>query len=464
MTTRTLVLLFAASLSATAWSVTSSASAQPMDTYGMSSRSVAMAGAVTADVEDFSANYYNPAGLARGNAVRLGVGYFGALHDLSIDGLNSNVDPLRGLVGGLVVPGAIDDFHFAFGVGVHLNDDYVSRTRTLPSRRPRWEFYDNRPRRTFLAAHVAIRPVSWLSIGGGIAFLSYSASSLTARGTLDIASPDRNSHLESELRADLTTIRYPQVGVQIQASPELSFGLVYRGQFALDNTLQARIGCDGTDPNCDLGLSFTGLGDPFNGYLDLRSQSVNAFVPMQVSFGTSWQPTRDFRLNVEVTWVNWSSYQSPVGSSTIVLQIDVPEALRDRIFVPDGIVGSTPVPANFSDRLIPRVGAEGVVFRDRAVELRGRGGWFFEASPAPDQTGATNLVDTDRWSFSAGAGLRLHDLRPLLPGFVQIDAHVQYSFLPERSFQKTSLVDPVGDYRAGGQVFAGGLTLEVGFE
>jgi len=148
------------------------AAAQPMDTYGMGSRSVSMGGAVTADVEDFTANYYNPAGLARAGAARIGIGYFGAFHELQLNDLDSNVDPVRGLVIGLVVPGQIEDVRFAFGLGVHLNDDYVSRTRSLPSRRPRWEFYDNRGRRTFLAAHLAIRPVPWLTIGGGLAFLS----------------------------------------------------------------------------------------------------------------------------------------------------------------------------------------------------------------------------------------------------------------------------------------------------
>ena len=48
--------------------LTSSAAAQPIDTFGMGSRSIAMGGAVTADVEDFTANYYNPAGLARAGA------------------------------------------------------------------------------------------------------------------------------------------------------------------------------------------------------------------------------------------------------------------------------------------------------------------------------------------------------------------------------------------------------------
>lgn len=446
-------------------SVGARALAQPMDTYGMGSRSVAMGGAVTADVEDFTANYYNPAGLARSREARIGVGYFGAFHDLRIGGFDANVDPVRGLVLGLVVPGSIGDVRFAFGLGLHLNDDHVSRTRSLPARRPRWEFYDNRPRRTFLAAHLAIRPVEWLTIGGGISFLSFSTNRLSIRGDLDIAMPDRRSRLEHEILTDLTTIRYPQFGFQVQPTHELSFGAVYRGQFALDNTLEAVAGCATMDdPACNTRLSFTGLGDGFPGYFHLLTQSVNAFVPQQVSVGASWAPTDDFRVNAEVTWVNWSAYVSPVGRASILLRIEVPESLRGTIRVPDAIGGSVPQPALFEDRFVPRVGVEGVAFRERMVALRLRGGFFYEQSPVPNQSAITNLADSDRFAFSAGIGLRVEELRPLLPGFLQFDAHFQYALLADRTMTKASLVDPTGDYVIGGDILAAGITMEVGFE
>ena len=439
--------------------------AQPIDTLGMGSRSIAMGGAVTADVQDFTANYYNPAGLARAGAARVGVGYFGAFHEMQVNGQDSNIDPVRGLVLGLVVPGQIGDVRFAFGLAMHLNDDYLSRSRSLPSRRPRWELYDNRPRRTYLGANLAIRPFPWLTIGGGISFLSYSNNTLTARGSLDVISPERRSRLEHEIRTDLLTIRYPQAGIQVQPIPEVSIGLVYRGAFALDNTLVANVGCDdSSDPSCTTPLSFTGIGAPFPGYFNLLTQSVNAYVPQQVSLGGSWDITPDFRMNAEVTWVNWSSYISPVGTSAIRLVIDVPPSLVDLVRVPSEIAGSVPIPANFQDRFVPRLGAEGVALREPGVALRVRGGAFYENSPAPSQTEFTNLIDTDRWAFSAGAGLHLDQLRPFLPGFLDFDVHFQYAYFPERTMRKTSLVDPIGDYRAAGHGFAGGLTMEVGFE
>jgi long-chain fatty acid transport protein len=439
------------------------ARAQPMDTYGMGSRSIAMGGAVTADVEDFSANYYNPAGLVRGTSLRIGGGWYGAIHDLRVDGASSNVDPLHGAVMGLVVPGHIGDFRFSFGLAVHLPDDAVSRTRSLPHAQPRWELYDNRGHRTYLAAHLAIRPVDWLLIGGGISFLSLSSNALTIRGDLDIMNAS-SSHLESSLLANLTSIRYPQVGVQVIPIPELSFGLVYRGQFSLDNTLTAEVGCARSMPGCshDVSLLF-GSMPPFRGYFDLFTQSVNAFVPQQLSLGGSWSITPQFRVNAEVTWVNWSSYVSPIGTSDITLQIDLPPSLANMIRIPSNIAGTRPIAANFSDRFVPRVGAEGLAFQDSHVAIRVRGGFFYEQTPIPDQTGMTTLIDTDRWVWSVGLGLALIDLRPLLDGSLSFDLHLQYAYLPDRTTRKASFVDTTGDFVAGGQMFIGGLTMELAF-
>lgn len=439
------------------------ARAQPMDTYGMGSRSVALGGSVTADVEDFSANYYNPAGIVRSGELRVGVGWFGAHHEMSINDVNSNVDPVHGVILGLNVPGRIDDFRFGFGLGVHLPDQRISRTRTLPRRRARWELYDNRGQRTYLAVGGAIQPFDWLRIGGGIAFLSFSRNDLSIRGSIDIAAPERRSRLEHQLLGELITIRYPQVGVQVQPLPWLNFGVVYRGEFALSNDLTAQVGTpDGTGPD----RTEIVAGDiVIPGYFDLLTSSVNAYVPHQISFGASVEPIPNvLRLSLEATWLMWSQYVSPIGLSRIVLDIEVPPELEDTITVPDEIPQGNPVDASFSDRIVPRIGVEWTAVRNTDLVFDLRAGYFYENSPAPEQTGFSNLVDTDRHAWSLGAGLELLQLRPLIPGSLAIDVHVQYGWLPSRTHRKTSPIDPVGDYVAQGHIVAGGANVELRFE
>ena len=437
------------------------ASAQPMDTYGMSSRSMALGGAVSADVEDYSANYYNPAGIVRSGELSIGLGWFGAAHEFALDDEPSNVDPASGITFGLNVPGHIGDFRFGFGLGVHLPDQRVSRTRTLPRARPRWELYDNRPQRTYLSTHVAIQPVEWLRIGGGISFLSLSTNRLQLRGILDAGAPSA-SRVEHSLVAELTTIRYPQVGLQLQPVPWFNFGFVYRGEFALDNGLQAVVGTpdgSGEDPTV---IRFGTI--MINGFLDLLTQSVNAYVPHQFVWGASVEPADWIRISVDVTWLLWSGYISPLGLSQIQLVIDVPPELEDTIMVPDSFPTQLQQPASFSDRVVPRIGVEMTPYRDADLAFDVRVGYFYENSPVPAQTGFANLVDTDRHAWSLGVGLDLTGLRPLLPGALSFDAHFMYAWLPPRATIKTSLIDPVGDYVAEGHIFSGGATVGVSFE
>jgi long-chain fatty acid transport protein len=439
------------------------AAAQPMDTYGMSSRSVALAGAVSADVEDGSANYYNPAGIVRDGRLHIGLGWFGAIHDLYLNEHSSDVDPVHGVILGLNVPGKVGDFRFGFGLGVHLNDQRVSRTRTLPRAWPRWELYDNRPHRTYLSTHVAIQPVEWLRIGGGMAFLSYSSNQLRLRGEPNDAT--HLSRIEHELVGELTTIRYPQVGIQLGPWENFNFGITYRGEYALDNKLVAEVGNpDGSPVN-----GAVVIVGPYavNGYFFLLTQSVNAYVPHQISFGASWQPVPELRVGMELTWLMWSLYVSPIGRSRVILDIDtsdLPPDIAGMIRIPENIPEQMPIPANFQDRVVPRLGVEVTPYRTTDLAIQLRAGYFYEHSPAPEQMGYTNLVDTDRHTWSFGAGVDLLELRPLLPGHLSLDLHLTYSWLPERAMIKESPIDPFGDYVAWGHIFAGGVTVDTVFD
>jgi long-chain fatty acid transport protein len=113
-----------------------------------------------------------------------------------------------------------------------------------------------------------------------------------------------------------------------------------------------------------------------------------------------------------------------------------------------------------SDRWVPRFGIEYTPTTGLAL----RAGYVFEDTPIPTQTDFTNLVDSDHHVLSVGAGLRIDDLEPAIGGFVQVETHLSVTYLPEREHVKESLVDPVGDYRAGGHVLAGGVTAELVFE
>ncbi|RLB52634.1 MAG: hypothetical protein DRJ42_14290 [Deltaproteobacteria bacterium] len=432
----------------------SDVSAQAMDSFGLGSRSTAMGGAVSAHVSDPSANYYNPAGIAGFDGVQLMAGYFYSMPNLFVDGNDSNVDDISGIVFGLTVPGSIGPVNFAFGLGGHLPDGRVSRSRSLPRRQPRWELYDNRPHRTLLSTNVAVEPVPWLRIGGGISFQAFSENDIHIGGEIGLLGLEMDTDLVQEVDFAIRTIRFPTAGVQADPTDWLSFGLNYRGEYALSNELIGEVAVDLLTPGVD----------PFAAYVLIETASINAFVPQQLSMGTTVKPLEGLMLSAEVTWVNWGSYQSAVGASSVILTIDVPPSLEDLISVPDSITPGVPVAAEFSDRWVPRFGGEYTEKFSETFSLSGRFGYVYENSPAPPQTGFTNLIDSDRHVFSLGLGTRLGMFRPLLPGWVDVDMHFQWSHLPDRDHVKQSPADPTGDYRAGGDIFNLGATVNVGFE
>ncbi len=434
---------------------TSPAAANPLDAFGFGSRAAGMASAQTADATDFSANYYNPAGLVRGDELRIDVGWFYADSDLSLSGEDTNVDPVHGLVAGIAAPGRAFGVPIAFGLGLHLPDDRVSRVRSIRQQQPRWEMYDNRNQRLYLAANLAIEPLPGLAIGGGLAFMSSTKGTLDVSGEVVFPAADE-SELRHRVDADLTAVRYPQAGVRWAPRDWIELGVVYRGEFQLDLDILASLeGSVATERGCD--ESACAVAD---GVLILETHSVNAFLPQQVAGGVALSPDDRTRIALDLTWVDWSAYRSPTAKVFYDLELDIHlESFEVPPIPPPSLV----VPANFHDTFVPRIGAERTFPLGRTVTIAGRLGWAYEPSPAPPQTGITNFVDADRHHVTAGAGVLLSGITPVLPGPLRIDAHAHLIAIPEQSIDKTDPADTVGDYRASGTVTSFGATVGADF-
>lgn len=444
---RTLAL---ATTSALAFSFAASpASANPPDTFGFGSRETAMGGAVAAETRGFAASYYNPAALARSRALEVGIGYFRAEHSLEMNGRDNGVDPVKGLNGGLVVPGELFEIPFAFGIAVHLPDDRISRVRALRQEQPRWELYDNRNQRLFLAANLAIEPVPWLWIGGGLSFMSSTRGRLDISGGANVFRPD-DSQLRHEVDADLTAVRYPQAGVRVALGKRVALAAVYRGEFQLGLDLSAHLLGD-----------ISGLTTALYA---LETRSVNNFLPQQVVLGGSWAVTDRLKTTFDATWIDWSAYVAPVARLDAVLDIPPPPSGWPSTVTPPTTPAPTRIePLRMYDRVVPRVGLEWLALEGHRSKGFLRAGYELAKSPIAAQTGVTNYVDRDRHSISLGIGGTFSRLLPELPGSLTIDGHVQMSVLPTETTMKTSAADLVGDYTAGGHIWNVGATVGFAF-
>ena len=149
------------------------AQANPLDAFGWGARAPALGNAYAAVADDSSASYYNPAGLARAQGLRIDIGYQVASPRLDVSGVRQELFDTRGVQAGLVLPGQIRSVRFAIGVQLFLPDLHVTRIHVLQHDRPRLQLYDNRTQRLFLAANLSLRIVRGLYIGGGLAFLLF---------------------------------------------------------------------------------------------------------------------------------------------------------------------------------------------------------------------------------------------------------------------------------------------------
>lgn len=430
------------------------ARANPADAYGFGARSSGLAGAVGADVSDFSANYANPAGLARARGLELSVGVLRADPELTLDGRDSRVDAAQGVVAGIVAPGRIAGVPFAFGLAAHVPDQRLSRARTLEESEPRWILYDNRPQFLYLSANLAVAPVRWLAVGGGIGFMAATEGSFHVTGTAVL--PDAagvrsqyDSQLTHEVDAALTVVRYAQAGVLLAPRDDLRFAATFRDEAQVDLRVSADL----------RGQLDAGLLDVPLAYA-VESETVEAFVPRRVGAAASVDATRALRIDLEIDWVQWSHFRSPASRTLTRLDVRAPAGLP--LDVPGNTPPTTPEPARFGDRFVPRVGVEyRVSVGGTAIPVRA--GYAFERSPVSDQTGRTNFVDTDRHRFALGVGIA-HDLvSGLVPASAGCDLFGEYSALPSRLVTKQSPADFVGDYRASGFILVGGIDAWIRF-
>jgi hypothetical protein len=455
---RTRLRFVLAAAASAALASSSDARANEADTYGLGSRSTAMGGAVAADVSDFSANYYDPAGLVAAPGVELAIGYTYAANRLLIDGKDTHVSNVHGLVGGLVAPGKFLGVPFAFGIGTYLPDSGLSRVKALRQETPRWALYDERSSILFLAASLAIRPTPWLEIGGGATFLAATHGSFEITGKADVLHP-YDSALRHQVDADLDAIRYPQLGARIKVGSLGNLALVYRGETKLKLAIDAHL-----KGNVD----FASVLVPLT--YDLASRTIDAFLPQQVVLGASYSKIERLHVNVDLAFVNWAAFESPTARTTADLHIVPPPGVP--ITIPPQPKPTQVLPPRFSDRLVPHLGVEyllpafgaprpvrGLDKPRPAVEVPLRAGYVYEATPVPPQTGVTNFVDSDRHTITAGTGIVLNAPTSWMPGSIALDIHGQLSILPERVTLKANAADFVGDYRASGTMAGVGSTL-----
>lgn len=422
------------------------ARANPLDAFGLGARAPALGSAYSAVADDSAANYYNPAGLARGTDLRIDLGYQAAVPRLSVSGAPQPLMETRGLTAGVVLPGQIFGVRFAFGVSLFLPDQHVTRIRVLSFDQPRLHMYDNRTQRIFLAANLAVHIYRGLYIGGGLTFMSRSSGTVRLRGTIGLSNPEESA-LQSSVDQDLVAVRYPQVGALWEVNRHLALSLVYRHGFVLDLVQGFNIDADVGDPGREPAVK--------DGKLREVARSKDLFQPWQIVGGAAVR-LGDVLLSFDLTYARWRDQPPPAAE--FELSVDV-GAFNDLVKLPASRAYPAP---GFHDLLMPAVGIEwravdGALGDRLALDLRA--GYRFEGSPVPDQSGESSFGDADKHIVSAGLGVELRRLTQVLPRPLSVDAFWALTVLPQRAFYKADPRSAVGDFTVSGLVWQAGGQL-----
>jgi long-chain fatty acid transport protein len=378
--------------------VASRSAASGADLFGLGPRASAQAGAVAASATDFSAVYYNPAGLAESDTTELALGVLGFGSGLTIGGRAFGIaDPVAVLAGGHApLPlGGVLERRLYFGLALSVVPTSVLRIISRYPEEPFFPLYDNRTQRLLLLPGVGLRLTDTLSLG--VAFNYLAGLSGSVQGTTG-ASRTIEPRVDETIGAEVAV----HGGVRWAARPWLALGLAYRQSFSVPfaNVSDVRV-----------------AGQP----LSLSVQARGLYSPDQLALGVSLRPHGRTTVGLDATWARWSAWEGPY----IRVASELPLAGE--------LAGELPrVP--FSDIVTVHLGLDQVAWRSRRLEVHVRGGYGYDPSPVPAaQPGVTNLMDGPKHVLGLGGGLRLAGVlgRPLT-----VDGHVGLHVVRERSYTK----------------------------
>jgi long-chain fatty acid transport protein len=426
----------------------SAARASPEDVFGYGARASALGATGAADGEGYEAVHANPALLSLARDRRLTLGMLAAIFDLQAGGLGAerglsarspqastdrrlSYPPLRGGVIGATLPipfGGVLKDRITLGLGFFTPFDVVVRGRILYPETPQFLLAD-RVQSVAVQAGLGADIGHGLRLGGGFSALAALTGSV-------LVATDTSGRVGTVVEDTLVASYAPIAG----ATYDLG---AYRVGAALRGELKGRF---------NVVITVKDLGEITVPPLNISG--LAQYDPLQIALEVA-RVRGDWRASIGVTYKHWSAYPGPAEATVRCPDTD-PDTGEPFTDPCDPLVPEDP---GFSDTVVPRVGVERVLPLRPSVTAKLRAGAFFEPSPAPAQTGASNLYDNHRLAFTLGYGLSA--------GPVNLDLFSQAHILLPRSHAKDATVPadnpgaPAVETR--GFIFAGGLTAGVAF-
>lgn len=410
------------------------------DVFGYGVRSSGMGATGAAISTGFESVYGNPSLLALpGQKRELSLGFLGAHFDLRAGADAKDrlpYDALRGAYIGALLPipfGGLLKDRVTLGLAFFTPFDLIVRGRILYPETPQFLVAD-RTQSVAVQAALGVDLGHGLRLGGGFAALAALTGSV-------LVATDASGRVGTVVEDTLVASYGALLGASYELGENYRLGLTFRGalvgRFNVVITVQ------------DLG----GIVVP-----PLNISGVAQYDPWQIALEAA-RVKGPWKLAVGATFKRWSAYPGSAEATVRCPELDPQTGMPFE----GACTASSPEPPNFSDTVVPRVGAERSFSFRPGLQGHVRGGYFFEPSPAPSQKGTSNIFDNARSVFSLGYGI---ELGPPLPG-IRIDCFGQLHVLHHETHQKDAGVPStnpgVPSVQTQGLIVAGGATLGLRF-
>jgi long-subunit fatty acid transport protein len=443
--------------------VASSAQASIFETIGMGGRDTGMANAVTADSDDWTGLFYNPAMIVLHKQVEFVVTGQMSKTFASVDSTNAGksldctycTPPLlSGFTVGLLFPlGGKVQNRIAIGAVVGKPSFRLVHVKAQDPSLPFWYRYQNEDRFvSFLG--IGVKITDEFSVGAGLQILADLIGDGATVGTDLFNKTVTFRELDSYLANTLS----PTAGLYWAPDPTLKLGLSYRSERSLYYDVPATVKL--------------GIAD-----LDFDISGVTHYTPHTFSLGASWSPEPDMSINADLSYQLWSKAPTPYMQVKINVSGDVLTALGLQNAL---ALQTTPTPPGFSNTLSARFGfeyrfgAEGDESQAQdkpQVENKKpvpppfavRAGAFFRPTMVPRQdVPGTNLLDATAIGGSGGFGFSFADPLEIFENPIQVNLGLQLAYLLPRDANKEA-TDSVPSYKYSATNLSGAFDIKYDF-
>ncbi|MCZ7584037.1 MAG: hypothetical protein M5R36_12260 [Deltaproteobacteria bacterium] len=278
---------------------------------------------------------------------------------------------------------------------------------------PQYVLLRNSGQQATLAPSMSIRLHDALAVGGGAELFSNTDGEINAI-------VDANGDIQTLTGQEVYTSFAPIAGLMFRPGEiwtglrPLSFGFVFREEF------------------------FTHYRIPINSYvgstpITLIFDATSLYTPRQWTAGLAFQSEAyGFTAEFDASYNEWSGFPDP--NLFVDVAFEVP-------LIGVGFADSEQLDPGFKDTVTLRTGVEKHVFDTPYFGFLAQGGYFYDPSPVPAQTGITNYLDTDRHVFSGGLAFDVLGVGAWrFDGPITVQATGQYHYLVPRRFHKDTNV------------------------